>query len=143
MQLTNIFDISGSAMTAQTVRMNTTASNLANAQSTASSSDAAYKSRQAVFETVQRDAMAALDDPNASAQAEVKVAGIVESQAPAPKRYEPDHPDADNEGYVYYSNVNVVEEMANMISASRSFNVNVEVMNTSKSMIQKVLTLGQ
>jgi flagellar basal-body rod protein FlgC len=77
------------------------------------------------------------------ANAGVQVLGIVESDAPLQRRYEPTHPKADKEGYVYYPNVNVVEEMTNMISASRSFQMNVEVMNSAKQMVQRVLTLGQ
>jgi flagellar basal-body rod protein FlgC len=139
MNLSRIFDIAGSGMTAQSVRMNTVASNLANAQTSASSEAEAYKAKQAVFQTVQQQASGDL----AEASNGVEVVEIVESNAPADKRYEPDHPDADAEGYVYYSNVNVVEEMANMIAASKAFNAEVEVMNTTKSMLQRVLTLGQ
>lgn len=126
-------------MTAQSVRMNTVASNLANAQTTSSTEAGAYKAKQAVFQTIQEQATGQYSE---SAKG-VEVVDIVESNAPVDKRYEPDHPDADGEGYVYYSNVNVVEEMANMIAASKAFNAEVEVMNTTKSMLQKVLTLGQ
>lgn len=139
MNLSRIFDIAGSGMTAQSVRMNTVASNLANAQTSASSEAEAYKAKQAVFQTVQHEA----DGQYSESAKGVEVVDIVESNAPADKRYEPDHPDADVEGYVYYSNVNVVEEMANMIAASKAFNAEVEVMNTTKSMLQRVLTLGQ
>jgi flagellar basal-body rod protein FlgC len=139
MNLSRIFDIAGSGMTAQSVRMNTVASNLANAQTSASSEAEAYKAKQAVFQTVQHEA----DGQYSESAKGVEVVDIVESNAPADKRYEPDHPDADGEGYVYYSNVNVVEEMANMIAASKAFNAEVEVMNTTKSMLQRVLTLGQ
>lgn len=146
MSLTNVFNISGSGMNAQSVRLNTTASNMANAQSASSSIDEVYRGRHPVFSAVQRDAMNidfdTLDD-GVSANAGVQVMGIVESDAPLERRYEPEHPKSDEEGYVYYPNVNVVEEMTNMISASRSFQVNVEVMNSAKQMIQRVLTLGQ
>lgn len=144
MALGNIFDIAGSGMTAQSVRLNTTASNLANAQSASSSIDQVYRNRQPVFAAVFRDANgqpAERGDHNVHAG--VQVLGVVESDAPLQRRYEPNHPEADEEGYVFYPNVNVVEEMTNMISASRSFQANVEVMNSAKQMVQRVLTLGQ
>lgn len=139
MNLSRIFDIAGSGMTAQSVRMSTVASNLANAQTTANSEAGAYKAKQAVFQTLHDQALGA----HSEASKGVQVVDIVESNAPVDMRYEPDHPDANGEGYVFYSNVNVVEEMANMIAASKAFNAEVEVMNTTKSMLQKVLTLGQ
>ncbi|MCV6625599.1 MAG: flagellar basal body rod protein FlgC [Cellvibrionaceae bacterium] len=146
MSLNSILNIAGSGMNAQTVRLNTTASNLANAQSASSSIDQVYRGRHPVFAAVQRDAMNidfdTLDD-GMPAGAGVQVAGIVESDAPLQRRYEPHHPKSDEEGYVYYPNVNVVEEMSNMIAASRSFQVNVEVANSAKQMVQRVLTLGQ
>jgi len=144
MALGGVFDIAGSGMTAQSVRLNTTASNLANAQSASSSSDEVYRSRQPVFSAIYRDASGQISDrSNQESQAGVQVMGIVESDAPLQRRYEPNHPEADGEGYVFYPNVNVVEEMTNMISASRSFQANVEVMNSAKQMVQRVLTLGQ
>lgn len=147
MALGNIFDIAGSGMNAQSLRLNTTASNLANAQSASSSTDQVYRNRQPVFAAVQQRAMDGFNgqgfDNNHEAGAGVQVMGIVESDAPLQRRYEPSHPMADDEGYVFYPNVNVVEEMTNMISASRSFQMNVEVMNSAKQMAQRVLTLGQ
>jgi flagellar basal-body rod protein FlgC len=149
MALGNIFDIAGTGMNAQSLRLNTTASNLANAQSASSSVNEVYRSRQPVFAAIQRDAMRAnvtegnYSDNEVDAAAGVNVLGIVESDAPLQRRYEPTHPKADAEGYVYYPNVNPVEEMANMIAASRSFQMNVEVMNSAKQMVQRVLTLGQ
>lgn len=149
MALGNIFDIAGTGMNAQSLRLNTTASNLANAQSASSSVDEVYRSRQPVFAAMHQNAMreAAVEgeysDNELDAAAGVKVLGIVESDAPLQRRYEPTHPKADDEGYVYYPNVNPVEEMANMIAASRSFQMNVEVMNSAKQMVQRVLTLGQ
>lgn len=144
MALGSVFDIAGSGMTAQSVRLNTTASNLANAQSASSSSDQVYRSRQPVFSAMYRDASGQLSDKSdPKSQAGVQVMGIVESDAPLQRRYEPNHPESDEEGYVFYPNVNVVEEMTNMISASRSFQANVEVMNSAKQMVQRVLTLGQ
>jgi len=149
MSLVNIFDVSGSGMNAQSVRLNTTASNLANAQTASSSVDQVYRSRQPVFAEIQNRAMAMGSDsaefssgrPNLSGGVQVK--GIVESDAPLQRRYEPDHPEADEEGYVFYPNVNPVEEMTNMISASRSFQMNVDVMDAAKQMVQRALTLGQ
>lgn len=153
MSLGTIFDIAGTGMNAQSLRLNTTASNLANAQSASSSVDEVYRSRQPVFAAIQQQAMNAaigkssgegnLSQNQTDAAAGVQVMGIVESDAPLQRRYEPGHPKADEEGYVYYPNVNPVEEMANMIAASRSFQMNVEVMNSAKQMVQRVLTLGQ
>lgn len=148
MALGNIFDIAGSGMNAQSLRLNTTASNLANAQAASASADQVYRNRQPVFAAIQEKAMggALFGNPGMSdhtAGSGVEVLGIVESDAPLDRRYEPTHPMADDEGYVFYPNVNVVEEMTNMISASRSFQMNVEVMNSAKQMVQRVLTLGQ
>lgn len=148
MALGNIFDIAGSGMNAQSLRLNTTASNLANAQSASSSTENVYRNRQPVFAAIQQQAMSAsIGGPgfnnNYEAGAGVQVMGIVESDAPLQQRYEPGHPMANEEGFVFYPNVNVVEEMTNMISASRSFQMNVEVMNSAKQMVQRVLTLGQ
>lgn len=150
MSLVNVFDVAGSGMNAQTVRLNTTASNLANAQTASSSIDQVYRSRQPVFAQMHRDAMgqgsAFGSDQGWDAQTAgrgVQVRGIVESDAPLQPRYEPDHPQANEEGYVFYPNVNPVEEMTNMISASRSFQMNVEVMNSAKQMVQRALSMGQ
>ena len=148
MALNSIFDIAGSGMNAQSLRLNTTASNLANAQSASSSVDQVYRSRQPVFAALHKQAMLQSSDgsnfpESLDAGDGVQVMGVVESNAPLEKRYEPTHPKADKDGYVYYPNVNVVEEMTNMISASRSFQMNVEVMNSAKQMVQRVLTLGQ
>lgn len=135
MSLFKVFDISGSALRAQTVRLNTTASNMANIDSISSSTATTYRSRQPVF-AAQLDA--AEDDV-----AGVDVLGIVESQAPLRREYRPDHRLADPQGYVNLPNVNPVEEMANMISASRSYQTNVEVLNTSKQMLMRTLALGE
>jgi flagellar basal-body rod protein FlgC len=145
MSLYGIFDIAGSGMSAQSIRLNTTASNLANAQSVSSSVDETYKARHPVFAATMQDAFGGGfgSQPGASAGAGVQVLGIIEDESPYQMRYEPHHPMADEEGYVAYPNVNVVEEMTNMISSSRSFQVNVEVMNTAKTMMQRVLSLGQ
>jgi len=144
MSLYNIFDITGSGMSAQSIRLNTTASNLANAQTVASSVNETYKARHPVFSAVFDNAFLNEDQRGAfDADGGVRVMGIVESKAPYDLRYEPYHPMANDDGYVTYPNVNVVEEMTNMISSSRSFQMNVELMNTAKTMAQRVLTLGQ
>ncbi|UTA49460.1 flagellar basal body rod protein FlgC [Simiduia sp. 21SJ11W-1] len=145
MSLNAIFGIAGSGLNAQSLRLNTTASNMANAQSAASSYDQVYRARHPVFTTALNNARGGLM-PTAMAEeanAGVQVLGIVESDAPLQQRYEPNHPLANEDGYVFYPNVNVVEEMTNMISATRSFQTNVEVMNSAKQMMQRVLTMGQ
>lgn len=144
MSLYKIFDITGTGMSAQSIRLNTTASNLANAQTVASSVDETYKARHPVFSAIFDNAFLNEDQRGAfDADGGVRVMGIVESKAPFDLRYEPYHPMANDDGYVTYPNVNVVEEMTNMISSSRSFQMNVELMNTAKTMAQRVLTLGQ
>lgn len=146
MSLANVFNIAGSAMSAQTTRLNTTASNIANAETVSSSMDQTYRARHPVFATVfegQQSGGGSLFQEQGQAGQGVQVSGIIEDSSNLEARYEPAHPSADKNGYVYYPNVNVVEEMADMISASRSFQTNVEIMNTAKTMMQKVLTLGQ
>ena len=137
MSLFNVFDIAGSAMSAETVRLNVTASNLANAQSVGSSEESTYHARHPVFAAV-------MDSLQGNAgSVGVAVNGIVESQAPLEQRYQPEHPMANEQGYVFLPNVNIVDEMANMISASRSYQGNVEVLNTSKQLMLATLKLGQ
>lgn len=144
MSLSNVFDIAGSGMNAQSVRLNTTASNIANAETASSSSDTTYRGRHPLFAAIHQGMMNGNEySMNATESYAVGVEGIVESDAPLQMRYEPNHPEANEEGYVYYPNVNVVEEMTNMISASRSYQINVEVMNSAKQMVQRVLSLGQ
>jgi flagellar basal-body rod protein FlgC len=143
MSLYNVFNITGTGMSAQSVRLNTTASNLANAQSVASSVNETYKARHPVFSQIFEDGFLNEKEGVFDTNGGVQVLGIVESQAPYNLRYEPHHPMADDQGYVTYPNVNVVEEMTNMISASRSFQMNVELMNTAKTLAQRVLQLGQ
>ena len=145
MSLSSVFDIAGSGMSAQTVRLNTTSSNIANAESVASSVDKTYRARHPVFMAQYTAALGqGVTDPvTGDSTAGVNVAGVVESSAPLQYRYEPDHPYADKDGYVAYPNVNVVEEMTNMISASRSFQTNADVMHTAKQMLSQVLNLGQ
>ncbi len=154
MPLLNVFDISGSAMAAQTVRLNTTASNIANAQSVAENPEDTYRARHPVFAQQLASQMQSGDLQQGAQQtfsgeswgageSGVQIQGIVESEAPLQMRYEPEHPHANDEGYVAYPNVSVVEEMADMISASRSFQLNVEVLNTAKTLAERVLSLGQ
>ncbi|MFT5575377.1 MAG: flagellar basal-body rod protein FlgC [Bermanella sp.] len=129
-----VLDIAGSAMNAQMVRLNTTASNMANANTVASSEGEAYRARHPVFATLLRDA---------GEVGGVEIKGITESDAAIEKRYEPGNPLADQEGFVYLSNVDGVEEMANMISASRSFQNNAEIFSTSKTLMLRTLQLGR
>lgn len=144
MSLGNIFDIAGSGMSAQTLRLNATASNLANAETPAASESEAFRARYPLFSAVQAEVQAQAEGgADHGSFKGVQVNGVVESNKPIQLRYEPEHPLADDEGYVYYPNVNVVEEMTNMISASRSFQANVDVMNATKTMMQRVLSLGQ
>lgn len=138
MSLFNIFDISGSGLSAQSVRLNVTASNISNAQSVAGSEGEAYKARNPVFSAMYKDAF-----NTQSSNVGVQTLGIVENSAEAPKRYEPGNPLADDEGYIYLSNVNPIEEMTNMMSASRGYQNNVEVMNTSKDLLLQTLRLGE
>lgn len=133
MSLFNIFNVSGSAMSAQAQRLNTVASNLANADSATSASGEAYRAKQVVFEAV----------PTAGGGTGVKVQQVIEDASPLKLVYEPNHPAADEKGYVSMPNVNVVDEMVNMLSASRSYQTNVETMNAAKSLLLKTLTLGQ
>ncbi len=150
MTMFKIFDIAGSAVSAQSQRLNVVASNLANVDTVAGPDGKAYKARQVVFQTVMMgangsaaagsDALAASSDP---ASAGVRVSSVSEDNAPGRKIHNPSHPAADAEGYVTYSNVNAVEEMVNMISASRSYQNNIEVMNTARSLLLKTLQIGQ
>lgn len=134
MSLFKIFDVSGSAMSAQSQRLNVVSSNLANADSVTSSNGQPYKAKQVVFSAVPID--------NSTSTA-VKVSQVVEDPNPPKLMYDPKHPLADDKGYVAMPNVNVVEEMVNMISASRSYQTNVETMNAAKTLLLKTLTLGQ
>jgi len=139
MALYNIFNIAGSSMSAQSVRLNTVASNLANADVVSNNDKDVYRSRQPVFSAV----MNSMNGNNSNASASVRVAGIVESQASARKEFQPDHPLANKDGYIFKSNVNSIEEMANMMAASRSYQNNVEVFNTSKQLLLKTLNMGR
>ena len=134
MSLENVFTISGSGLVAQSKRLNLVASNIANAESATSSAGTPYRGRHVVFKAV----LASKSVPHAAG---VKVPVVVEDQTPFKLKYEPGHPLADERGYVLMPNVNVAEEMADMISASRSYQANVEVMNTAKSLMRQTLQL--
>ncbi|WP_293759451.1 flagellar basal body rod protein FlgC [uncultured Paraglaciecola sp.] len=138
MSLFNVMDIASTGMSAQSVRLNTTASNVANANSVSSSYDQTYKARHPVFAS-------ALDQASGqqSPGSRVKVLGIVESAKPLQIEYSPGHPMADDNGYIYKPNVNIVEEMANMMSASKAYETNVQVADTTKRIFRRVLRLGQ
>jgi flagellar basal-body rod protein FlgC len=133
MSLFNVFEIAGGAMTAQSHRLNTVASNLANADSATGPDGTPYRAKQVVFSTV---------PVNDAGAAGVRVSEVVEDTSPLKKIHDPKHPLADAQGYVSMPNVNVVDEMVNMISASRSYQNNVEVMNTAKTLLLKTLQLG-
>jgi len=143
MSLFSVMNIAGTALAAQTVRLNVTASNMANADSAASSIDRTYRARHPVFRPLALDEFDFDAAADAAANMGVEVAGVVESQAELRRDYQPGHPLADEAGYVFMPNVNVVEEMANMISASRSYQTNVEIMEASKQMLSRTLALGQ
>ncbi|MFN0314236.1 MAG: flagellar basal body rod protein FlgC [Burkholderiales bacterium] len=135
MSLLNVFSIASTALSAQSQRLNVVASNLANADSAVGSDGKPFKARQVIFESMQTN-------PDSPAMG-VKVRDIIEDPAPSRMVFNPNHPLADGQGYVTMPNVNVVEEMTNMISASRSYQINVDVMNTAKSLLLKTLALGQ
>ncbi len=144
MSLTDIFSITASALSAQSVRLNTTASNLANVDAVAGSAEEVYKARHPVFQSymVKNDSGSYSMNNNSSAMG-VQVSQIYQSNAEAKIRYQPDHPLANDDGNVFMSNVNMVEEMTNMIEASRSYQTNVQLANTAKQLIQQTLRLGQ
>lgn len=135
MSMLSVFNIAGSALTAQSMRLNTVASNLANADSVVSANGQPYRAKQVVFEATPMG--------TTSASMGVKVQQVVESAAPGRLVYDPRSPAANSDGYVTMPNVDVVEEMTNMISASRSYQTNAEVMNTAKTLLMRTLTLGQ
>ena len=134
MSMLNIFNVAGSAISAQSQRLNVVASNLANADTVAGPDGQAYKARQVVFQTQLMGATGA---------AGVRVSTVTEDQSAGRRVHDPANPQADADGYVTYSNVNPVEEMVNMISASRSYQNSVEVMNTAKTLLSKTLQMGQ
>jgi flagellar basal-body rod protein FlgC len=130
------FEISGSAISAQSIRLNTTASNMANSESVASSAEEAYRTRHPVFQSM-------MNDHSSPAEVGVRMLGIVENPNNIMRKYDPGHALANDEGYVFGNNVNAVEEMANMISASRAYQNNVEVLNTSRDLLLRALSLGK
>ena len=137
MSMFKIFDTAATGMSAQSLRLNLVASNMANVDSVSSSIDETYRARQPVFSAM-------LDRLNPDAPAVgVEMKGVVESQAPLTVEYAPEHSLANDEGYIYRPNVNIVEEMANMISASRSYESNVEVINTAKQLLSATLRMGE
>ncbi|MDP1531974.1 MAG: flagellar basal body rod protein FlgC [Rubrivivax sp.] len=138
MSMFKIFDVAASAVSAQSQRLNVVASNLANADTVAGPDGQAYKARQVVFQTVMMGVGA-----QAASTAGVRVSTVGEDQSAGRRVHDPKHPSADGDGYVTYSNVNAVEEMVNMISASRSYQNNIEVMNTARSLLMKTLQMGQ
>jgi flagellar basal-body rod protein FlgC len=135
MSMFNIFGVAGSAVSAQAQRLNAVASNLANVDAVAGPDGQAYRAKQVIFQTTPVG-------PDAQSPG-VRVASVQESEAPQRREFNPQHPSADAQGYVTYSNVNPVEEMVNMISASRNYQNNVEVMNTAKTLLLKTLQMGQ
>ncbi len=140
MSLFNVFNVAGSALNAETIRLNTTASNLANAESVNGDSSKIYRARHPVFQT-----MMDTSDPLAEEQGAasgVRVLGVVESTAPPLQRYAPENPLANKDGYVFTSNVNSIEEMTNMISANRSFATNIDAINTARDLLLKSFKMG-
>ena len=136
MSLNTIYDIAGSSLNAQTLRLNTIASNMANAETAAASPDQVYRARRPVFSEVMQSAQMELGS-------QVEVSQVMQSQAAPLMRYEPDNPLANEEGHVFYPNVNVVAEMADMMSATRNYQTSVEVMSNARRMQERLLTLGQ
>lgn len=139
MSLTNIFGIAGSALTAQSQRMNVLASNMANADSVAGPDGQPYRARQVIFQVAPVPGQTYGNEQIGG----VQVAEVVQDSAPLRMVYDPAHPMADAQGYVAMPNVDVVAETVNMIAASRSYQANVEVLNTAKNLMQRTLTLGQ
>lgn len=135
MSMFDVFDLAGSGMRAQSLRLNTTSSNLANAESIASRPEDVYRSRHPVFSSYMVG--------QGAQSTGVRVLDIVESNAPPLQRYQPDHPLANEEGYVYASNVNAIEQMVDMLSAARSFQSNIEILNTTKELMLGTLRMGQ
>jgi len=132
-----VFDVAGSGMSAQMLRLNTVASNLANAETMATNKEDVYKARHPIFESILQD-VGNMDDV-----ATVKVSGIMQEEAAAIPHHRPNHPLANEEGYVFSPNIDAVAEMADMISASRSYQNNVEVISTTKELLLRTLQMGQ
>ncbi|KTD48937.1 flagellar basal body rod protein FlgC [Legionella rubrilucens] len=143
MSLNTIFDIASSGLVAETTRMSTTASNMSNANVVAGNPDDVYRPQYPLFQSVQEQANLSIRNAIAGKTAGVQVAGIYESELEPVLRYDPGNPLANEAGYVYVPNVNLVGEMANMISASRAYQVNLEVISSAKQLMQRTLQLGQ
>jgi flagellar basal-body rod protein FlgC len=141
MSLFNVFNVAGSALNAETIRLNTTASNLANAESVNGDATKIYRARHPVFQSILDTSNPFADGEGASSG--VRVLGVVESKAPPLMRYAPDNPLANKDGYVFTSNVNSIEEMTNMISANRSFATNIEAINTARDLLLKTISMGR
>ena len=143
MSLFNVFNIAGSGLNAQTIRLNTTASNLANAESVDGNPAKVYRARHPVFQAMLDDSGMTAGEPNAAGSATgVRVLGVVQSATPPVSRYEPNNPLANKDGYVYMSNVNSIEEMTNMMSANRSFATDVDAINTARDLLLKTIQMG-
>lgn len=143
MSLFNVFNIAGSALNAQTIRLNATASNLANAESVDGDPNKVYRARHPVFQAMLDSPAMDSTDANASGAAVgVRVLGVVQSTTPPVSRFEPNNPLANKDGYVYMSNVNSIEEMTNMMSANRSFATNVDAINTARDLLLKTISMG-
>lgn len=138
MGMFNVFNIAGQGMAAQSIRLNATASNIANADSVSSDPESTYRAKQPIFATIQAE----LGQSDNLAQG-VKVLQVAQSNKEPVIKYAPDHPQANDEGYIFMPNISVVEEMANMISSSRTYQTNVQMMNTVKSMMQQTLSIGR
>jgi len=139
--LFSVFNVAGSALNAETIRLNTTASNLANAESVNGDASRVYRARQPVFQTmIDQSGFGPSDDESSAG---VRVLGVVESAAPPTERYEPENPLANKDGYIYMSNVNSIEEMTNMISANRAFATNIDAINTARDLLLKTISMGR
>jgi len=140
MSLSNIFDIASSGMTAETTRISASAQNMTNANVVVGNPAQAYQPKYPIFEAIQEEANRWMGDKTSPG---VKVRGTYLSEAPPTMRYEPNNPVADGNGYVYAPNISAVEEMANMISASKSYQIDVNIFNMAKQLIQRTLQIGQ
>jgi flagellar basal-body rod protein FlgC len=140
MSLFQVFNVAGSALNAQTIRLNTTASNLANAESVSGDATKVYRARHPVFQAMMDSSSDEFDGQDAAMG--VRVLGVVESTAPPQMRYQPDNPLSNKDGYLFSSNVNSIEEMTNMISANRSFATNIEAINTARDLLLKTISMG-
>lgn len=139
--LNSVFGIASNGMAAETTRIKASAENMANANVVTGNPDEAFKPQYPIFKTIQANAMSAINGDQPAGG--VQVTGTYESQVAPTKRYEPNNPVADKDGYVYQSQVNHMEEMANMISAARSYEINLEMINTTKQMVQRTLHVGE